>query len=466
MSAYFTPHRGTMKRSLTILWLSIPFLLAGCAGAPIVVGDNKIAQPLEDVTGLTTSDLERASQKTELNLWDVYVLAADRTETLASGQENVEQAHAQSRQAVGAWLPQISLADKRNWQSNGYIVGPAPSLNPLNNTLYLSGAETILSGLTQVAAIQGAQATIDFQNENLRNSAATLLTGVAQAFYNVLSLQDALQTQQTSQDLTQKTLDQQKSWQAIGRAQKSDVLSTTAQLAQVTANLTSTRDQLTQAREILATLAGISPAAILKSDNEVFTPPAATLEDCLAKVKDRHDIKAASAAVGIADAQLLQATGGHLPSLSLQGQYYLLQDGGSSTPDWNVQLNASLPLFEGGQVFAQEDAASSKKRQAELQLSLTRRNAVQQVRQVYQNLVNSLQEMDAFQKAADAAQAAYEAVLHDYKLSLTTNIQVLNSLSTLETTKESLLKAKYQVLADQVALGVATGELPRNNKQN
>jgi outer membrane protein len=331
----------------------------------------------------------------------------------------------------------------------------------LDNSLYLSGSETILGGLTQVAAIQGAQANVDQQTENLKNAAAVLLNSVAQAFYNVLSLQDALQTQQASQDLTQKTLDQQKSWQAIGRAQKSDVLSTTAQLAQVTANLTSTRDQLTQAREALANLAGIAPDAVLKSENETFTAPGASLEDCLARVRERHDVRAAEAAVAVADAQLLQATGGHLPTVALQGQYTLSQNGGGSTPDWNVQLNASLPLFEGGQVFAQEDSASSKKRQAQLQLSSVKRNAAQQVRQVYQNLVNSLQEMDAFQKAVDAAQAAYEAVLRDYKLSLTTNIQVLNSLSTLETTKESLLRAKYQVLADQVALGVATGELPK-----
>jgi outer membrane protein len=438
----------------------LPLILAGCAGAPVVVGDSKLERPLEEATGLATSDLQKASEKKELDLWDVYALASDRTETLASAQENVEQAHAQSRQALGAWLPQISLADRKNWQSSGYIVGPGSS-SPLDNSLYLSGSETILGGLTQVAAIQGAQANVDQQTENLKNAAAVLLNSVAQAFYNVLSLQDALQTQQASQDLTQKTLDQQKSWQAIGRAQKSDVLSTTAQLAQVTANLTSTRDQLTQAREALANLAGIAPDAVLKSENETFTAPGASLEDCLARVRERHDVRAAEAAVAVADAQLLQATGGHLPTVALQGQYTLSQNGGGSTPDWNVQLNASLPLFEGGQVFAQEDSASSKKRQAQLQLSSVKRNAAQQVRQVYQNLVNSLQEMDAFQKAVDAAQAAYEAVLRDYKLSLTTNIQVLNSLSTLETTKESLLRAKYQVLADQVALGVATGELPK-----
>jgi outer membrane protein len=441
--------------------------LAGCA-APVLVGDGKIEKPLEQVTGLATADVEKASQKSQLNLWDVYALAVERTESLALGAENVEQAHAQSQQALGAWLPQVSVNGSKGWQSDSYVGasnGFSSSLSSIPSTsLYLSGSETILSGLNQVAAVQGAQATIDFQDLALKNSAANLLLNVSQAFYNVLQLQDALQTEQASRDLTEKTLEQQKSWQAIGRTQKSDVLSTTAQLAQVVATLASTQDQLVQARETLATLADIKPDTTLHSDDENFTQAPYSLEDALKKAEMRPDVKAAAASLAIADATLLQAHGQHLPSIVAQGTYYLDKEGSSPSPEWTAQLVASLPLFEGGQVLAQERSASSKKRQAELQLSLTRRNAAQQIRQVYQSLTDSLQEMDAFQKAVDAAQAAYEAVLHDYRLSLTTNLQVLSSLNTLETTKESLVKARYQVLADQVALGVATGELPKITK--
>jgi outer membrane protein len=238
-------------------------------------------------------------------------------------------------------------------------------------------------------------------------------------------------------------------------------MSTSAQLAQLSANLTNTQDQLIQARETLATLAGIAPDVVLKSENESFAPPSLPLDEALKKVESRPDVAAAAASVAVADASLLQAHGGHLPSLTAQGTYYLDKEGSSPSPEWTAQLVASFPLFEGGQVLAQERSASSKKRQAELQLSLTRRNAAREVRQSYQGLVDSLTAMDAFQKAVDAAQAAYEAVLHDYRLSLTTNIQVLNALNALETAKESLVKARYQVLADRVALGVATGELPR-----
>lgn len=453
----------------TLLAGSLFLFLSGCA-APVIVGDGKIEKPLEQVTGLTTDDVTKASQKTKLNLWDVYALAVERTEILASGAENIEQAKAQSQQAIGAWLPQIYLNGSKGWQSNSFVGssnGFANSTSTVPSTaLYLSGAETILTGLNQVAAVQGAQATINFQNYSLKTAAANLLSNVSQAFYNVLQLQDALLTQQGTRDLTEKTLEQQKSWQAIGRAQKSDVLSTLAQLAQVDANLTSSQDQLIQAREALAVLADIKPGTNLQSDDEDFKAASYSLEDALAKIESRPDVKSAAASVEIADAFLLQAHGQHLPSLAAQGSYYLDKEGSSPSPEWTVQLVASLPLFEGGQILAQERAAISKKRQAELQLSLTRRDAAEQIRQVYQSLTDSIQEMDAFQKAEDAAQAAYDAVLHDYRLSLTTNLQVLTALNTLETTKESFVKARYQVLGDQVALGIATGDLPKIEKKD
>ena len=61
----------------------------------------------------------------------------------------------------------------------------------------------------------------------------------------------------------------------------------------------------------------------------------------------------------------------------------------------------------------------------------------------------------------DAYQADYDDVLHDLKLNLTTNLTLLQTMSSLETTQISYVKAKYQALYDQIWLKVATGELPK-----
>jgi outer membrane protein TolC len=161
------------------------------------------------------------------------------------------------------------------------------------------------------------------------------------------------------------------------------------------------------------------------------------------------------------DAQLLQAHGEHLPTVAVAGQYYLQKDGDSPTAEWNLQLVASLPLFEGGQVIAQEDLAASKKRQSQTAYNLIRKTALDDTGEAYRSLMESIGETEAYQKAVDAYQNAYQDVLHDYKLNLTTNLVLLQTMTSLETAQISYIKAKYQTLYDDIWLKVATGELPK-----
>jgi outer membrane protein len=332
--------------------------------------------------------------------------------------------------------------------------------NPTTDSLYLSASETILTGLTQVAAVQGAGANIDVQQFALQNQSRLLLLTVANAFYNVLSLEESVQALETSQDLTGKTLEVEKEWQKMGRSRTADVSNTQAQLAQVLADLENDKYQLAQARETLATLANIQPDQTLVSE-ETYSVPTSSIESAESLLELRPDVISAKANVEVADAYLLQAHGEHLPTVMAQGSYYLDKDDSTPSPEWTVGLTASLPLFAGGQIVAQEDAAASKKRQAEMQLSLTRRGAVDDIREAYKSLVESIGETDSYQKAEQAYEQAYKDVMHDYKLNLTTNLELLQTMTSLENTKISYIKAKYQSLYDQVWWGVATGALPK-----
>ncbi len=252
-----------MKRPplLPILPLSLAslFLLSGCVGAPLKVGDEKIEKPLEAVTGRTTTDVKKAASKNSLNLWDVYALAVEHTESLASKYENVEQADPQSRQARASLLPQISLNGSKGWQSSSYVGTSSFTTfsNVPSTSLYLTGSETLLTGLNQVAALQGAEAQRAQSRHLLRQEARNLLLEVARSFYTVLQAEDALQSKGEIQNLTEKILTQEKRWRAIGRSRESDVLATEAQLSQVKGDLENAKNQLVQARESLALLGGV-----------------------------------------------------------------------------------------------------------------------------------------------------------------------------------------------------------------
>ena len=436
--------------------------LCGCASAPVVVGDGKIEKILEPITGVTTADVEKAAPISEMGFWDVYTLAVERTERLASKAEDIEQAEAQGQQAIASVLPQITLNDSKSWQSTSYIYGaPNTFITPLGNSIYLSGTETLFTGLDQVSAVQGAQALKDQNLHNLRQDGRDLLLSLARSFYSVLQLQQSLQSKQETEKLNEQVLQQEQQWRAVGRSRNSDVLTTEAQLAQLKGDMEAIHSQISIARDNFVILTGLETNQVLKSEEPLPTPPPYTLKEAVTKVDSRSDVLSAKAGVDLADAGLLQAHGQHLPSLAVQGKYYLEQEGGSPTADWNVQLVASLPLFEGGAIFAKERLAASKKRQAELQYSLARRQALQDIRGAYSALATSLREVDAYGKALDAAQKDYEAVAHDRKLALNTNLDVLQSLTQLQTAKNNYNTVHYQTLINSIWLGVATGELPK-----
>ncbi len=455
-----------MSRNKIFHFLTVGFflLLSGCA--TVTVDDGKMEKPLEKATGLTTESVKQALEKNELSLWDVYALASERTAALATLAENIEQADAQSLQAIGAVLPHVSLAGSRSYQSTNYIGSNASNTigsGIPGTSLYLTGTQTIFTGLNEVAGITGAQSTKDFNEYSLRDRAGQLLLDIAGSFYTVLELEETLESKQTSRELTEKILDQLRKWQTVGRSRPSEVLSAAAQLARLSADILGTQNELLKAREQLTTLSRVKPSQALKS-GETYQVPSAPLSQLESIVDSLPSVKTASANVGIADAYLLQAHGQHLPSLSVQGNYFLEKDGGFPSPEWNVQLLASLPLFQGGQIVAQERIMASRKRQAEMALARAKRSARGDIRESYKSLVNCIAETEAYQKALVAAEDDYQAVVKDYRLSLTTNLEVMRTLNTLEDTKVNYIKAKYQALYNQIWLGVATGELPKTQE--
>jgi outer membrane protein len=310
-----------------------------------------------------------------------------------------------------------------------------------------------------VAAIQGAQAEIDQNHHLYQQEARSLLLTVARTFYSILQLQETLESKQKIEALTLEILKQEQQWKAIGRSRDSDVLTTEAELAQLKGDEATAQGQLNIARDNLVVLTGLKTQQPLKSEEEPVTA-AYSFEEAQAKVENRSDVLAAKAAVDLADASLLQAHGQHLPSLGIEGKYFL-ESNGASTSDWNVQLVASLPIFEGGAILAQEDIAASKKRQVEMQYSLIHRQALQDIRGAYSALSNSLRQVDAYGKALEAAKKDYEAVARDRRLALNTNLDVLQALTQLQTAQNNYNNAHYQTLINTIWLGEATGELPK-----
>jgi len=431
--------------------LSLLFLLTGCLTTRFQVADGKVESSLQEASGITSAMVSRVQGLESLTLWDVYTLSVERTERLPQRAENLEQSFARRQQATGAVLPRVSLKGNASLYDG--------SDDP-NKTVALSAKQPLLTGLNEISALKGAPHEIAQRRFELRHEAGRLLIDVTRAFYGVLQLEESRRSNAAIRELTNKQTAELKRRVNLGRSRPSEMLTVKSQLARLDAQVLDIEDRLSQARENLALLSGIGPDQVLKEPDSPQGVDFA-LSRAEEEAEGRADVLAGKEAVALASAQVLAAKGGHFPSLSLDGNYYLVRDGAQEDVKWDAGLSMDLPIFSGGAVNGRVREAQSKKRQAELALSAVRRQAKQEIRSAYRSLDAALKEVEAYDKALKAAQENYDVISHEFKLSLVTHLDVLRSLSDLETAKDNQQRVRYQALVARMWLGVAVGRLPK-----
>jgi len=452
--------RWTPSRSFSPILLSLfTLIFSGCAGPRVQVADDVVEESLQEITNIRSETVQAAKTKQQLGFWDVYALAVERTERLALRVEDLEQARAQTQQATGSYLPHLALNAKKGFW--------APHAGSSGVSVQLHAEQPIWTGLQEVSAIRGARSLTRQRRLELRHDAQRLLLEVARSFYSVLQLQESLLNERSSRDLAQRMLDAQRSLRAQGRIRVSDVLSSEAQLARAEADLVAIQDQLEQAREQLRFLTGMEGDPTLAEEAPIFPDEMEGLDRLLPEAERRSDVLALREGVRVAKAQRLAAVGGFGPSLSAQGDYTLQRQGGKlgDAPRWSATLNASLPIFSGGQTAGRVREAKSVVRQAELQARQGLRSAQEEIRQAFAAYHNAKTQDAAYQKALLAAEKSHRAQEADYRMSLTNIVQYLQSLNELEQARLNAARSRYQWRLQRVALAVATGKWPEVGAQ-
>jgi outer membrane protein len=444
--------------------------------------DNHVKKLLRQATGITDGDVKAASSKNKITLFDAYALAVQKTERLAIEGENSVQAEERKLQAIETFLPILSL-------NGSYAAYPKPSSTYLlqnRSTAGFTARLPIITGLDQISQIKSSWSDRRVKEYQLYNNAGLLLSDVGTAFYNVLLIERDLATNEGLLDLYYQTVTELQRRVRLGRSRQSDILRTNAQIYTLQAQIKSLRTNHEHAKLVLATLIGATSDFSL-ADTIVLHEPAFSISDTAKLVDGRWDVLAAREQVTYDEAGVWAAYGKHVPSFYVEGSYYLYQQtvntphwlqaleasasplslsSGSSSfkyPPFNITLGATLPIFGGDITFAKVREANSKKRQSDLTLSQTIRQARQNIIDSFQTWESSKIELDAYRKALSSSEDNYKVVMREYGLNLVTILDVLTSLTSLQTSRDDFERAELQVKLNRVSLGVAINEFSGDN---
>ena len=395
-----------------------------------------------------------------LTLDDYFAAALKRSEVVATQTELIRQAEEQYKQANAALYPTVNGVASYTRQ-DPIPAGESSTANfPNRQTLAkVTATQPLFRGFRDFAALRQNKALLSAQNQDYMSARTQLFKDVVQNFYTVLSIEQDLRNLDVEIKLG---LDREKELNArvrIGRSRIGEVLTVQSTVSTLRAQVQQLQGQLSVARQAFAFLSGLDPATPLR-DTEDMPAVVEPVDEYLSRLALRPDVKANQRRLTAAQENVSVARGANLPSVDLNANRYLNRTGSLRDSEWDVGVALTVPIYTGGLLQSQVSQAVSQQTQAELSLSQVRRQAEQEIRSVHQSVVYDQSQLEALEKATEAARKNYEAQQHDYRFGLVTNLDVLQALTTYQENQRALDRARFTAKSDYLTLQAAAVRRP------
>jgi len=451
--------------------LGFALLLAGCTGLK-----PDYTKPAVDLpTGWRDAPADGV-QARDARWWKVYgdpVLDSLIDEALANNANvmlaiaRVDEARAALSVTSADQRPQVDAAANRSRSrvSQRSAVPLPPGTNPeFNNTRVTVGVsyEIDLWGRLRNATL-AARADLLATEAARETVLITLTSDVAQAYFALRAFDGELAATRRSIAARSEALGMQKRRFEVGDISEFDYRQLEADVAAERALLPVLELQRAQQENALAVLLGKSPRAIYEgaleagSDPEGQTAaivvPAGLPSDLLLR---RPDLVQAEQTLIAANARVAVARAAYFPTLSLTGslgrESVALSDLFTGPAGiWQAALAAGQPIYAGGRIDAQLQAAGARERQALAQYQLAIQNAFRDVRNALVAQAKAREQLEAESERVTALRITLRFARLRYQNGMTGQLEVLDAernLLAAEQNRIDALRAQRAAIAD------------------
>jgi outer membrane protein len=451
-----------LSRSIAVSLL----VTLGCQAPP----DHDVDE-YRKVLDAAVAAVEEPELDQPLSVQQAMAIANQHNEQLALGGENYVQALIDKNRAASNFLPTISLqpsytiADRPNNFTPTPSIAGAGAFVERGSTIQrlevpVVGSMNVFRGMGDVADLRAAEAVIAQRRDLLLDLQATVMLNVAQTYYQVLRAE-------RSTDVLRNSLALQEARLADVEQQLRNGLATRLTVAQTRAQVDSTRVSLLQSasdgqngRYVLAQLMGV-PLVPNPFRETVVAPTDLDSIDEYERtaLSERPDLTAAREGIGAAQHLVDAAIAEYYPSVSLNVSGFLYRELYADGSKWDAILSANVPIFSAGVIEANVRTAWSALRQAALDESAMRRQAMRDVQVAYENLVTSRKRIVELEDEVAAADEALQQAQSAYRNGLAINLDVLNAQDQLLNAQLQLTGARFDRDVFYLDLVRATGGL-------
>ena len=313
--------------------------------------------------------------------------------------------------------------------------------------------------------IEERQAQAEYQGYQLAAAYLTLTSNAVMQAVNVAAIRAELGAAQDIIASDEQNLKLVKGEMEAGEATLIDVESAQSQLDNDRAQIPPLRQQLSVARHGLALLVGTTPAQWSPPDfdlDKLELPAELPVSLPSQLVHQRPDIlsaeaqlHAATAAVGVATAQLY-------PNISLTAAYEQIAINPNAfilpqSNAWNIGIGLAQPLFRGGELTAQKEAAIQAVNAADAGYKQVVLQSFNQVANALTGLQHDAELLAAQRRALDTAQRSLKLTRDSYQGGNIGILLVLDAQRRYQQARVGFVRAEAQRRLDTVTLFAAMG---------
>ena len=416
-------------------------------------------QPTTRATATISPLAERPSRVIALE--EAYQLAVVNEEQVAIAARELAKAKLLPWRAVALMTPrgEIGGSYSRNKDEIAFnappeargLFGGSSVIRPRNNWLSTFQVTQPLIEPSFFPSWRLGKDAVREEEERYEFTIRGVLFGVAQAYYEVLRFEAQVKVAQDTLNLAQEELQRAHVRFRVGEVTKTDILRAEVAVERAGRALVVDRNRLKLARTVLVRTVGLSETVGVLEP----TPPQAVGSDYVSLLDQayahRQDLRAQNLAVRVAHERKNLVLTRYFPQVDAQFSYPRLDPETFANRDefWTLFVNLRWPLFDGGNreldlLEANETLSQTKLRVTELekQIRVEVREALLSVETLHATL-------ETLHKEVALARENYEMTSKQYRVGLSTSLDVTTALNTLNQVRTQLIDQTY---THQIAL--------------
>lgn len=295
-----------------------------------------------------------------------------------------------------------------------------------------------------------------------------LMLRTATAYLSILAALDQLELTEAEHAVTLKQKELAQARYDSGQETAVSLSEVQARLDLQQANYLLAKNALLDRQQALHEIIGFGNVALIpvRTRLDLVLPepndPDVWLQQALAQ---NWSIRAAAAAVNVAEREVKVQKSGYYPSMNLRASHGRndtggsLFGGGSVVDDTRITLNLHVPFFQGGYTYGMSQAAASRVSATQMQLSQVRRAVHRQVQSAFYNIATGIDRIRALRSSVQAFEQAQDMQSERFTYGLTDIVSVLDATRNLYNARRQEAEARYNYVLDTLKLKQAAGTL-------